>query len=133
MRPVWVVCALLVFVSCRRETSAATPELAYRSFIDALNRGQARRAWGYLSTSTKERVQAKSKELSLASKGLVRDEPETLLFAGSRPPASSMLSLSPVRSDENTAVLTVSDGGGSQEVKLVKDSGKWFIDLSERL
>jgi hypothetical protein len=44
-----------------------------------------------------------------------------------------MLSLTPVRSDENTAVLTVSDGGGSQEVKLVKDSGKWFIDLSERL
>jgi hypothetical protein len=44
-----------------------------------------------------------------------------------------MLLLAPVRSDENTAVLTVSDGGGSQEVKLVKDSGKWFIDLSERL
>lgn len=127
------MCALLLFVSCRRETSAATPELAYRSFIDALNRGQAKRAWGYLSTSTKERVQTKSKELALASKGLVRDEPETLLFAGSRPPASATLTVTPLRADENTAVISVSDGGGSHEVKLVKDSGKWFIDFSERL
>lgn len=133
MRPVWVMCALLSFVSCRRETSAATPELAYRSFIDALNRGQTRKAWGYLSTSTRERVQAKSKELAQASKGLVRDDPETLLFAGSRPPPSATLTVTPVSADESSAVIAVSDGGGSHEVKLVKDSGKWFVDFSERL
>lgn len=124
---------LLVMSACKQQPSAATPELAYRTFVDALNKGQTRRAWSMLSTSTKEKAQARSKALVEATHGLVRDEPETLLFQGSKPPQLATLLVTPVRSDESSAVLSVDDGAGPHEIKLVRDSGKWFIDFSERL
>lgn len=134
MRAVMRLSVLLLIVlvsSCKREPSAATPELAYRTFVDYLQKGQAKPAWNLLSAPTRERVQARSKQLAEASKGTVRDEPETLLFQGSRPGA--ITAISQVRADETSATLQVTSAGGTHEVKLVKDSGKWFVDLSDTL
>ena len=126
-----VVLMFMLAVACRREPSTATPELTYRTVTDALQKGQARQAWNLLSATTRERVTAKSKQLSEASQGLVRDEPETLLFQGSRPGVIS--EITQVRADETTATLEVKSAGGTHEVKLVKDSGKWLVDLSDTL
>jgi hypothetical protein len=126
-----LVLGLGLLPGCRREPSAATPELAYRTFAEALQRGQARAAWGLLSEKTKERVKAKSKELSELSKGAITDQPEVLLFQGSRPGAVS--SITQLSADETTATLQVVTATGTTEVKLVRDSGKWFVDLSDTL
>jgi hypothetical protein len=117
--------------SCRHEPSQATPELAYRTFVDFLQKGQARQAWNLLSAPTREKVSARSKQLAEASKGQVRDEPETLLFQGSRPGVIS--AISQVRADETSATLQVTSATGTHEVKLVKDSGRWLVDLSDTL
>ncbi|MFT3706769.1 MAG: hypothetical protein QM817_03800 [Archangium sp.] len=125
------VAASLLVVGCRHEPSQATPELAYRTFVDFLQKGQARLAWNLLSAPTREKVTAKSKAIAEASKGQVRDEPETLLFQGSRPAA--ITAINQVRADDSTATLEVTSGTGTYEVKLVKDSGRWLVDLSDTL
>lgn len=127
----WLLLILVLAAACKPRPSTATPELTYRTFVDALQKGQAKAAWGLLSAPTRERVAAKSKLLSEASKGLVRDEPETLLFQGSRP--GTITTITQVRADESTATLSVTSAAGTHEVKLVKDSGKWLVDLSDTL
>lgn len=127
----WLLLILVLASSCKPRPSTATPELTYRTFVDALQKGQAKAAWNLLSAPTRERVTAKSKQLAEASKGLVRDEPETLLFQGSRP--GTITTITQVRADESSATLSVTSSGGTHEVKLVKDSGKWLVDLSDTL
>lgn len=131
MRVLVVLWLVVGFSACRREGPTSTPEGTYRGFVDALQKGNARKAWSALSKETRARVEARSKELAAASKGTVRDEPQLLLFEGSRPTAIE--AITPVREDESSAVLRVTSGGGTREVKLLKDSGRWVIDLSDSL
>lgn len=129
MRALVVVC-LVVVTGCRPEP-ATSPEGVYRGFIEALQRGNGRKAWSALSKSTQQKVEARSKAIAAASKGVVRDEPELLLFQGSRP--ATIEAIAQVSADEHAAVLRVTSGGGTREVKLLKDSGRWVIDLSDTL
>ena len=66
-----------------------------------------------------------------ASKGVVRDEPELLLFQGTRP--GPLGEVTQVKADDTSALLKVASAAGPREVKLVKDSGKWLIDLSDTI
>ena len=130
----WILVVFALVASCKRAPSPTTPEGAYRAFIDALNRGQAQQAWGLLSNETQEKAQARSRRIAETSKGLIRDEPAALLFqAANRPPPGQSLTIKPGKTEANEALLEVSAGGSSHQVKLVKRADKWFIDLTERL
>lgn len=122
--------ALSAASGCRREPPNS-PEAAYRGFIDALQKGNTKRAWDSLSPSTRQRAGERSKAIAEASKGVVRDEPELLLFQGTRP--APITEISQVSADDDSALLKVATASGSTEVKLVKDGGKWLVDLSESL
>lgn len=130
MRAALLLMLLLLAPGCRRPASDS-PEAAYRAFMLALQRADAQTAWKLLTPATREKVTARSKAISQASQGVVRDEPELLLFQASRPGAVG--DVSQVRADASTAVLKVASAGGDREVKLVKDSGRWLIDLSDTL
>lgn len=130
MRALVVVCLVAVVTGCRPEP-ATTPEGVYRGFIEALQRGNGRKAWASLSKPTQQKVAARSKAIAAASKGVVSDEPELLLFQGSRP--ATIEAIEQLRADEQAAVLRVTSGGGTREVKLLKDSGRWVIDLADTL
>lgn len=130
MRIVWLGVLLVVAAGCRREIPNS-PEAAYRGFIEALQKGNTRKAWGSLSATTRHRVEERSKAIAVASKGVVRDEPELLLFQGSRP--GPLGEVTQVKADETSALLQVASASGPREVKLVKDSGKWLIDLSDTI
>lgn len=125
-----LVVAMMTAAGCRR-AAPHTPEAAYRGFIEALQKGQTRKAWALLSPATRERVEARSKAIASASQGTVRDEPELLLFQGTRPGALG--EITQLSADEQTALLRVASASGAREVKLVKDSGRWLIDLSDTL
>ncbi len=130
MRTLGVVLLVLLGAACKRQPTNS-PEGTYRAFVDALQKGNTHRAWTALSKQTQQKVEQRSKEIAAASKGVVRDEPELLLFQGSRPgPIGEVTQL---RADDTSAVLQVASAAGTREVKLVKDSGKWFIDLSDTL
>lgn len=131
MRTVGLVFLLVVATAgCRREP-ANSPEGAYRGFIEALQKGNTRKAWASLSAATRHKVEERSKAIAEASKGVVRDEPELLLFQGTRP--GPLGEVTQVKADETSALLQVASASGPREVKLVKDSGKWLIDLSDTL
>jgi hypothetical protein len=115
-------------LGCRRELPNS-PEAAYRGFIEALQKGNTRKAWASLSPATQQRVEARSKAIAEASKGVVRDEPELLVFQGTRP--APLNEVTQVSADETSARLQVATSAGKKEVKLVKDGGKWLIDLSD--
>ena len=125
-----VVVVLTLMASCKPQP-ANSPEAAYRSFIDAVQKGNTRKAWNALSSATRKKVEARSKAISEASKGVVRDEPEQLLFQGTRP--GPLGEVTQLKADESSALLRVASATGAREVKLVKDSGSWFIDLSDSI
>ncbi len=131
MRLVGVVLWVVVAAGCRREAPTNSPEAAYRGFIEALQKGNTRKAWSSLSPATRQKAEERSKAIAAASKGVVRDEPELLLFQGTRP--GPLGEVTQVKADDGAAVLRVASASGDREVKLVKDSGKWLIDLSETL
>ncbi len=130
MRLIAVVLLVTVAAGCRREP-ANSPEAAYRAFIEAVQKGNTRKAWQSLSASTRQKVEERSKAISEASKGVVRDEPELLLFQGTRP--GPLGEVTQVKADDTSALLKVASAAGPREVKLVKDSGKWLIDLSDTI
>ena len=130
MRVLGVVLLLALAAGCRREP-ANSPEAAYRGFILALRQGNTHQAWGSLSAATRRQVEERSKAIAEASKGVVRDEPELLLFQGTRP--GQLGEVTQVSANETSALLRVASASGSREVKLVKDSGKWLIDFSDAL
>lgn len=130
MRAGLLLVVLVMIPGCRRP-AVDSPEAAYRTFVTALQRSDSKTAWKLLTPGTREKATALSKAISEASKGVVRDEPEILLFQSSRPPTAG--DITQVRADETTAVLKVSSAGGEREVKLVKDAGKWQIDLSDSI
>ena len=130
MRIVGVVFLVAMAVGCRREPPDS-PEAAYRGFIEAVQKGNTHKAWTALSSETRKKVEERSKAIAEASKGVVRDEPELLLFQGTRP--GPLGEVTQLKADETSAVLAVASASGSREVKLVKDSGKWLIDLSDNI
>lgn len=131
MRIVGVVLLVVVTAGCRREAPTNSPEAAYRGFIEALSKGNTRKAWSSLSAETRHKAEARSKAIADASKGVVRDEPELLMFQGTRP--GPLGEVTQLEADDTSAVLRVASASGQREVKLVKDSGKWLIDLSETI
>lgn len=131
LRGVLVLVVLGSVASGCKGQPANSPEAAYRGFIEAIQKGNTRRAWDALSPATRQKVEARSKAISEASKGVVRDEPEQLLFQGTRP--GPLGEVTRLKADEGSALLKVASASGSREVKLVKDSGKWLIDLSDTI
>ncbi len=130
IRLIAVVLLVTVAVGCRAEP-ANSPEAAYRAFIEAVQKGNTRKAWQSLSPATRQKVEERSKAIAEASKGVVRDEPELLLFQGTRP--GPLGEVTQVKADDTSALLKVASASGAREVKLVKDSGKWLIELSDTI
>lgn len=128
MRIVGVVFLMVMAAGCRREHS---PEDAYRGFIKALQKGDTKKAWSSLSALTRQKLEERSRAISEASQGGVRDEPELLIFQGTRP--GPLGEVSPVKADETSAVLRVASGSKPHQVKLVKESGRWRIELSDAI
>jgi hypothetical protein len=130
MRGLFLV-AMLAVAGCKQAPKPGTPDASYVAFVTSLQRGDAKTAWSLLTPSTKDVVTAKSKAIAEASHGTVRDEPEVLLFQAGR--AGAVGEIKTLSDDGERAVLKVASAGGEQEVKLVKNSGRWLIDLSDQL
>lgn len=121
----------LLLGACAREP-ADSPEAAYRGFAEALRRGDGRAAYAALSPATKAKVEARTKELSQASGGLIKEDPALVFFQSGTPPRP-IGEVKRLSADETAAVLEVAGAAGPQQVKLVRESGRWLVDLTEPL
>jgi hypothetical protein len=126
MRPATLALAALLGLACEKP-AAATPEAAYQRFALALRRGDTKTAYDALSKATREAVEARAKEISDASKGVVKNEPALMLFqSGTRPGPPGEVKV--VEQTGDRAVLEVS---GTRVKMLKEDGGRWVVDLAD--
>ena len=123
--------ALALAAGCNRP-HFDTPAAAYDSFARAIQKGDYQVAWSALSSGTQQLLSDRAKEISSASGGSVRDDPAALFFAeGARAPLVSEIKV--VREEGDSAVLAVTAGGTTREVRMVKERGSWRIDSEPAL
>jgi hypothetical protein len=124
---VWIGLWLAFSPACNARSE--TPVEAYKSFVRAVQKGDSKTAFAALSNQAQSRLRQRAKEISAASEGAVKDEPEALLI----PPSAPREALSEVkleRQEGNRAVINAAAGNRLQ-VPMVRESGAWKIDLSE--
>lgn len=128
--------AVVGVAGCARP-EAPTPENGYRAFAQALRVGDARTAWAALSPATQQLAQARSKALSEASGGVVKDEPALMLLqSGTRPrtePDGGLGRVTLLSTDGGAAVLEVTSGPTTQHITMVRVGTRWAVDLREFL
>jgi hypothetical protein len=123
--------ALALAASCNRP-HFDTPTAAYESFARAIQKGDSKVAWSALSSGTQQLLSDRAREISAASGGSVRDDPAALFFAGGVP-APRVSEVKVVREEGDSAVLAVTAGGTTREVRMVKERGSWRIDSEPAL
>ena len=122
---------LLGLVGCRSDRSD-TPDDAYRLFSAALKRSDLNTAWDSLSVQTRTVLEQKSKAISEASKGVIKDEPKILTFV-SGVKIQPLGEVKVLQSEGPIAVLEVTDPTGKHEQKMVKVDNRWYVDLTDSL
>ena len=108
---------------------AAGPTEAVQALADALRKGDTATAWSLFSKRTREQADA----LAAAARGVSDAGPESgkqMLFGGAlpgRPITAREIS----RSGETAEVRTTeeSDGGAGRTWRVVREEGRWRVDL----
>jgi len=124
------LCALLALCACtapQPPPGSAGPAEAVQDLAAALQKGDANTAWSLLST----RTQQQADEIALRARAFAADGgPESgraMLFASALPgraPDARVVSLS-----GDSAEVRTSDDGGERTFRVVRESGRWRVDL----
>ncbi|PTL78557.1 DUF4878 domain-containing protein [Vitiosangium sp. GDMCC 1.1324] len=123
--------ALLALGGCNR-TSYDTPEKAYKSFLQAVQRGDEKAAYAVLSQPTQEALKARAQAAADASAGAVKADPVAFFFANVPPPADvTEVTLSSQEGD--VAKVSVVFSNGKSQVRMVREPTGWKIDLTQSL
>lgn len=136
--------AFTVPLAACQKAPVNSPEGTFRAFSDALRRQDAKTAFSLLSQKSQALLAERSKALSAASKGTIRDEPALLTFLTPRR-ANPLVSISVAKSDDASAVIEVKtcdrplDAGGAcpagadvqERVAMVKEAQRWAVELPE--
>lgn len=120
---------LLLLSAC--PPSQSGPEPAFRRFVTAVQSGDVDGAWALLSHGTQEALTSyveRQRELGAKIPG---DPRQAVL--GDAKLAQPIESLSIKEPGEDRAVLTVTAGGVTQDVTMVKEDGAWRLSLTEQL
>ncbi|MEW5742214.1 MAG: hypothetical protein AB1938_25080 [Myxococcota bacterium] len=128
MRPALLLTGLMLVPACQSQP-ADSPKAAYQAFAVAIRRGDTKAAYASLSKSSRELIEARSKQLVTASQGLLKDEPALMLFQSGTRPAP----LSEVKVVEESATSAVLEVSGSRVKMIKEDGGKWVVDLTHLL
>ncbi len=144
MRCLAIVVSVVLVAACERPVAKpTTPEATYRLFAEALRGRDPKTAWELLSPTTKSLAEARSKAVSAASHGLVRDEPMVMVLQSGVMPDPKLGEITVIGNTENSpaiespprdkiAVLEVGPPERRQRVTLIKPvrAASWSIDLS---
>ena len=114
-----------------------TPVNAYRSFHAAAQAAaqdprKAAAAFATLSEPTRKALEARASAASEASGGALRNEPAALLFANAKV-APGVPDVQLVREEGDAATVRVASSAGTREVRMVRESAGWRVDLTDSL
>jgi hypothetical protein len=121
---------VLVLLACQRPPSAvaAGPDEAYRAFAAAVRAGQGKVAYAALSKRSRDGIEARSQEVAAGSGGLIKDDPTALTFStGLKPKPIDAVKV--LNATDALATLEVSAGGQVTTVTMVKEEGRWLVEL----
>lgn len=127
-----LLAALAVGLLGCRNDRAESPDDAYRLFSAALKRSDFNTAWESLSAETRALLEQKSKQLSQASNGAIKDEPKMLTFL-SGVKVQPIGEVKVLKTEGAVAMLEVTEPAGKREQKMVKVDNRWYVDLTDGL
>jgi hypothetical protein len=130
MMRLWVFAAAAVLVSGCAKPRWDRPDEAYKSFSAALRKGELQVAWDDLSSDTRKAVQAKSKEVSTASGGAVKDDPMLMFFASGYKPLPQG-DVKVTSEESQSAIVEVAVGSASESQRMTREGVRWTVDLTD--
>ncbi len=129
-RSLWVV---LVALAACHPGPAPAPEAAYRAFVTAYAKGDADAAWALVSSGTQAALTRAAQEAAAAEHVKPPKDGELLMFQGDvLPQKIKDVSVGEKRGDRVELAVT-DDAGGQEKVSLVREQGKWRVDLTAEL
>lgn len=131
MRVLLAVTFLAAALSARCGNSG-DPVQAYLDFQSALRKGEAQAAWAGLSSDTRAALEKRSHEVSEASGGAIKDDPQALFF-GAASRSQDVTEVKLIDRQGERATLSARAGDRAQVVKLVKEADGWKVDLTDSL
>lgn len=143
-RPMRSSLLLVVLVAACQKAPPTTPDGTFRVFSDTVRKQDAKTAFTMLSDKSRALLTERSKTLSAASKGTIKEEPALLSFLSPRR-ASPLVSVSVAKADDAKAELDVKlcnqplDASGAcpagadvqERVTMVKEAQRWAVELPE--
>lgn len=117
----------LALAGCRKPGD--DPARAFRLFLDKVQIGDANGAWELLSKESQEELTELVKRRAAGSAGAIPADPKEALF-GSATLAKPVEKIEVVKVDDHNAHLVVRhEGGGMEEVVMVREEGGWRLTL----
>jgi hypothetical protein len=108
-----------------------SPDDAFRAFTLAVTSRQQDLAWSHLSHESQEAMKAsRDKAAALAPKGTVPDDPRDLLSGEDVSLARPIDDIKIVDEKGDVANLEVVSGGEKHPVRMVREDGRWKLDLT---
>lgn len=127
MRLGLIAVVVLIASGCQRQRWD-TPVEAFRAFQISLKKGDAKSAWDGLSRDSRGRIEARLKAVAAASGGVVPEEAAAMALAtGLKSDPIGDVTLK--ESSGDTAVVVVKLKDVEREQKMVREDGKWRLDL----
>ena len=124
-----LVLTLLALGACNK---IQPPQKVYEDFHAKVQQQQYREAYGLLSASTQQAIDARVQKLKEASGGTLKDEAYEVFFANSFPPPD-VTEVTLVSEGGDVATVRVLSSGTNREVRMVREASGWKLDLSESL
>ena len=130
LRPFLLLAALLCLAACARPTDVAV------QFHDALAREEGNKAFGMLSARAQAELTRIAKAAHDKSGGAVSEDPAAMIVRGDRSlyPLPTQIGQHEVRAtqlsaDGARAKVSVQIGEARHEMDLVREGGRWKVDL----
>lgn len=124
--PLLVGVALLVLPTLA--SAEATPEGAFRTFVERVQSGDVDAAWALLSERTRTQLEALVRSRSAESGGAIPSDPKQAIL-GSASLARSIDRIDRKKDGKDAVTLLVVSGEEEQEVRMVREGNGWRVDL----
>jgi len=118
-------------VDCR-PVQEGNPVAAYNAFVETLKKGDLNGAYRQLSTPTRQAVEKRASAIAVASGGLLKPEPASLIFGGGGR-AQQLTELTLLNQDGGSATVRASAGSFARNIPMVRESSGWKVDLTQWL
>jgi hypothetical protein len=122
---------LLLLVACAQKATpppgAAGPSEAVQDFAAAVQRGDAAAAWALLSSQTQAQANAMAKAAHLDG-----GDGRSMLFGSALPTGPVSVENVQQAGDSAEVQTKAPDGGHAEGFHVVRESGRWRIDLPLR-